>query len=121
MEEANKDLIRRMIKRVDAEGETAYADFVVPDVIWHASEIVEDVKAAFTNLKHTIEEMIAEDDKLAVRFTARAVNTGEFMNISPSGKEVAFTVLGIYRIADGMVVEGWFEFDTLGLIEQIKE
>ena len=43
------------------------------------------------------------------------------MNISPSGKEVAFTVLGIYRIVDGMVVEGWFEFDTLGLIEQIKE
>ena len=118
--ENNKNLIRRMIERVDAEGASAYDEFVASDAIWHSPGGYAEVKAAFTNEKHTIDDVVAEGDKVVARFTLRATNTGEYMSIPPTGKEVTFTVLAIYRIMDSKIVEGWFLFDALGLLEQIK-
>ena len=120
IEEKNKNLIRRMIERVDAEGASAYNEFVASDAIWHSPKGFAEAKAAFTNEKHTIEDVVAEGDKVVARFTLRATHTGEYMSISPTGKEVTFTVLAIYRIMDSKIVEGWFLFDALVLLEQIK-
>ncbi len=121
MEEANKYLIRRMLERVDAEGEEAYAEFLAPDVVFHLSEGIAETKMAFTGVKHTIEDLIAEGDKVVANFTINAVHTGEFMDVLPTNKNVTFTTIGIYRIADAKVVEGWFYFDALGLLKQIRE
>lgn len=120
VEEKNKNLIRRMIEQVDAEGASAYDEFVASDAIWHSPVGYVEAKAAFTNEKHTIEDVVAEGDKVVARFTLRATNTGEYMSISPTSREVTFTVLAIYRIMDSKIVEGWFLFDALGLLEQIK-
>jgi predicted ester cyclase len=75
--------------------------------------------AAFPNPHFTVEDMIAEGDKVASRVTLGATHQGEFQGIPPTGKQVMQTGIDILRIAGGMVVERWGEFDNLGLLQQL--
>jgi steroid delta-isomerase-like uncharacterized protein len=62
---------------------------------------------------------IAEGDKVVVRWTARGTPKGVFLGIPPTGKQVIWTGITIYRIADGKVVEERGEEDALGLMQQL--
>jgi predicted ester cyclase len=77
------------------------------------------VYSATPNLSHTIEDMLAEGDRVAVRLTARGTHTGEFMGIPPTGKQVTVTGTVICRIAEGKIQEDWFNSDALGLLQQL--
>ena len=66
-----------------------------------------------------LEDMIAEGDKVAVRFTLRGTHGGDLMGIPPTGKPVAVTGIDINRIADGKIAERWANFDALGLMQQL--
>jgi predicted ester cyclase len=77
------------------------------------------VWAAFPDIKQTVEETVAEGDKVAVRFTLRATHTGNFMGTPPTRKQVAVSGMGILRIVDDKVVEFREEFNLMGLMEQI--
>jgi len=74
---------------------------------------------AFPDLQTTIEDLIAEGDKVAVRQTWRGTHTGNFLGIPPTGKQVAFTSTEFYRVADGKLAEEWIELDMLGLLQQL--
>ena len=74
---------------------------------------------AFPDLQATIEDLIAEGDKVAVRQTWRGTHTGNFQGISPTGKQVTFTSLEVYHIAGGKLAEEWVELDMLGLMQQL--
>jgi len=74
---------------------------------------------AFPDLKHIHEDMIAEGDKVVAHGTVRGTHEGEFMGIAPTGKQVMFTGVGIFRIAEGKFIEAWIEFDRLGLMQQL--
>ena len=63
--------------------------------------------------------MIAEGDKVAVRFTARGTHKGEFLGIPPTGKQVAWAGINIYRVASGKIAETWQLSDGLGLMQQL--
>jgi predicted ester cyclase len=63
--------------------------------------------------------VIGEGDKVVVRVTARGTHQGQLMGIVPTGKHVAVTGIGIYRIADGKVAEAWVNRDLLGLLQQL--
>lgn len=76
------------------------AQTVVPD--WHV----------------TIEDMIAEGDKVAVRLSSSATHTFEWQGIPPTGKQVTGAGIDIFRIAGGKIVEHWYVSDTVGLLEQ---
>ena len=67
----------------------------------------------------TIEDIIAEGDRVAVRLTAHAVHKGQFMGISATGKAYTISEIHIFRIADGKVVEHWREADLLGMMHQL--
>ncbi len=60
---------------------------------------------AFSDFQGTLEDIIAEGDKVVVRFTFHGTQTGEFMGAPPTGKQVAYGIIAIYRIADGKMAE----------------
>ncbi len=74
---------------------------------------------AFPDLQGTIEDVVGEGDKVASRLRWRGTHQGELMGIPPSGKQVDFTLQAIHRIAEGKIVEGWVNYDTLGMMRQI--
>jgi steroid delta-isomerase-like uncharacterized protein len=75
--------------------------------------------ASFSESQITLEDMIAEDDKVAFRLVVRAVHTGEFNGIPVSGKSVVVPVIGMAKIADGKIVEWWNSPDRLSWMQQI--
>ena len=66
-----------------------------------------------------IEDVIAEGDKVAVRFTFRGTHQGELMGIPPTGKQVTISGMDINRIAGGKIAERWAVFDMLGMLQQL--
>ena len=75
--------------------------------------------AAFSDFSATIEDMIAENDKVVVRMRVRGVHTGDFMGISPTKKEIDTTTISIVRIDNGKIVERWNVTDRLKILRQL--
>jgi steroid delta-isomerase-like uncharacterized protein len=74
---------------------------------------------AFANARITVDDQIAEDDKVASRWTGRGTHTGEFAGVAATGKDVTVSGLTISRIEGGMIVEEWTTWDTLGMLVQL--
>ena len=131
MSEANKALVRRMFDEAwnernldvldkicapDYYGTGPYGDERGPEGVKRG---VTSRVAAFPDLRATIEDMIAEGDKVACRITFRGTHEGEFRDVAPTGKAVTWTGIWIYRVAGGKLVERWHNWDLLGLLGQI--
>jgi steroid delta-isomerase-like uncharacterized protein len=76
-------------------------------------------RTGFPDLKVTIEDIIAEGDKVVTRWTFRGTHKGELGGIPPTGKQVTMTGITIDRIADGKTVESWWNSDGLGFLQQL--
>ncbi len=76
-------------------------------------------REAFPDLQITIEDQIAEGDKVVTRWSSRGTHQGEFRGIAPTGNEVRLTGIGIFRFSEGKVVESWDNFDQLGMLQQL--
>jgi len=79
----------------------------------------EAMLTAFPDLERTIEDIVAEGDKVVARWSARGTNTGSFNGMPPSGKTATSSGITIFRIAEGRIVEEWSESDMLGLLQQL--
>jgi steroid delta-isomerase-like uncharacterized protein len=129
--EQNKTLARRWFEdlfsrgNLDAAKEIISADFV--DHLPREEErSLEELKqyilmyrAAFPDIRDTVEELVAEGDKVVVRWTSRGVHQGEFMGVAPTGRHVTFTGMRLFRIAENKIAESWVNLDQLGLLEQL--
>jgi steroid delta-isomerase-like uncharacterized protein len=73
---------------------------------------------AFPDSHIAVEDQIAERDKVVSRYTSQGTHKGDFMGIAPTGKSITITGIEINRIASGKIVEGWSNFDMLGLLQQ---
>jgi predicted ester cyclase len=93
----------------------AAQELFVPDHIEAAKQEAADFREGFPDVVSTIEDLIAEGDKVVARWRARATHQGEYMGIPPTGKEVEFTGISIYRIEAGKIAQSWNEEDELGL------
>jgi len=80
---------------------------------------VEMLHTSFPDLIISVEDLIAEDDKVVARLTARGTHQAPFRGIAPTGKEVSWTGIRIFRIADGKIVEHWANWDDLALLQQL--
>lgn len=78
------------------------------------------LNAAFTQFQVTVHDTIAEGDRLAVRWTCTCKHTGDALGIPASGKVVHVTGMSMLRVADGKMIEGWQNWDMLGMLEQIQ-
>ena len=84
-----------------------------------AKQEAADFRRGFPDVISTIEDLIAEGDKVVARWRSRATHQGDYMSIAPSGKEVEFTGISFYRIEGGKIAESWNSEDQLGLMRQI--
>jgi steroid delta-isomerase-like uncharacterized protein len=132
MSESNKDIVRRQVEEIwnrgnlDASVEFYAADFVIHGVPAEFPKGIEGVKfsvgglrAAFPDLHFTIDDLIAEGDKVVNRWTWTGTHKAEYFGIPPSGKKVTSTGISIVRFADGKMVEGWNASDQLDLMQQL--
>jgi predicted ester cyclase len=67
----------------------------------------------------TMDEVITEGELSTIRMTFTGTHTGEFYGIKPSGKKIKVTSIGIDRVVDGMITEGWGELDMFGMMQQM--
>lgn len=74
---------------------------------------------AFANARITVDDQIAEADKVATRWTGRGTHSGEFAGMSPTGKDVTVSGLTISRLEGGKIAEEWTTWDTLGMLVQL--
>ena len=77
------------------------------------------LRTAFPDYHLAVEDEIAEGDKVVIRWTGRGTHTGEFMGIAPTGKQVTFSGISIYRLANCKVIEAWSNSDILGVMQQL--
>jgi steroid delta-isomerase-like uncharacterized protein len=78
-----------------------------------------DYRRGFPDVANTVEDLIAEGDKVVARWRSRATHQGEYMGIPPTGKEVEVTGITLYRIQGGKIAESWNFEDKFGLLRQI--
>jgi len=113
----NKELVRRYNEEIWNEHNLEnFYEFVGGDV---SLEHVQQFLTAFPDTHVTIEDLIAEGDKVVALLYATATNTGPFASQPASGKKVEIRSIRIYRIADDKIVETWAMQDRLGLMEQL--
>lgn len=77
------------------------------------------LRIAFPDLYYTVEDMIAEGDKVVVRFTGRGTHQGEFRGVSPTGKAMTYTGIMILRFVERRLVDYWAVSDALGIFQQL--
>ena len=132
MSEKYKTLSRRVNEECFNRGNLSVADeLLAADYVDHAAppglpagvegfkQLVAIYRTAFPDLHVTIEDQIAEGDKLATRFTASGTHQGELMGIAPSGKTIAVSGIAIERMVDNKIVEHWLVSDQLGMLQQL--
>jgi predicted ester cyclase len=133
--EENRALVRRFWEEASRRGlHAVLEEFLTPDVVSHPPRSaspapVRGLEAwkrftaaqfgAFPDLAVTVEDLVAEGDTVGARVGARGTHAGELMGIPPTGRQVAFTGMEVFRITDGKIVEQWGEFDALGLLQQL--
>jgi steroid delta-isomerase-like uncharacterized protein len=133
MAHENSALIRRWFEEVWNKGRMeAIDEMASPDVIGHGQAqhdtdigleefrpFVVSLRNAFPDMKVVIDHTIEQGDKVVARWTSTMTHKGEFLGFAPTGKKVTITGTTIQRIVDGKIVEGWDNWDQLGLLVQI--
>lgn len=85
----------------------------------HFKQFVQTFRAAFPNIRITVEDVVAEGDKVAARCLVSGTHSGDSLGIAPTQKEIQIEGIALVRIADGKIVEGWNSFDFMSLYQQI--
>jgi predicted ester cyclase len=129
--EENKDIVRRYQEiynrtELDRLTDVVSEDLRTPRIMPGIPSGLEGAKVAhqimlagFPDYQTTIEELIAEGDKVAARITMSGTHQGSFMGIPPTGRHIVFSGIYIARIAGGKIVEHWGEEDGVSLLQQL--
>jgi len=130
--ESNKLLAHRVWEEVWHQGQLSRivelftTDFVRHDPggrelhgIDQNRQFIRSMRAAFPDVHYTVEDQIAKGDKVVVRYRFQGSHLGAFQGMPPTGKQVTYTGILIYRIADGKIAEQWTELDLLGFLRQL--
>jgi len=130
--EQNKALARRVLEEAANQHKLELIDeLLAPDYVLHdpANPMIQNREtfkqflgghyAAFPDIQWTIEDVVAEGDKVAIRWTLTGTHKGELLGIPPTGKHVTMSGISIYRIAEGKIAEEWAVSDVMGFMQQL--
>ena len=129
--EENKTLVRRYVEAIHKGNTDEGEELIAPDFAFHVSstpgplnreafrQLFTGFLIAFPDLAVTNEELIAEGNKVAGRWTTRGIHQGELQGVPPTGKQVTITSMDINRINGGKIAERWHEYDALGMMQQL--
>jgi steroid delta-isomerase-like uncharacterized protein len=124
-------IMERFTSEFLTTGDAALAEeFLSPDIVLHFAgqqqrgrdkylAVVAANADTFEDLVWTVEEMVADGDAVAVRYTMTGTHRGEFAGIPPTGKAVVAQSMAFYRLADGQIVEERAQLDMLGILQQL--
>jgi steroid delta-isomerase-like uncharacterized protein len=133
MWEENKDLIRRYLEECIGRNDMSLMDeLLAENYIWHTPSLGDldlqaykqfqpSVLAGFPDGHWVIEDMVAEGDRVAWRWTFCGTHLGAFMGIPATGREVRMSGMIISRIADGRIAEEWEIYDAMGMMQQLSQ
>jgi predicted ester cyclase len=127
----NKALVATRFEELDRGNlgvldEMFAADYVLhlpgedPLDLTRTKQFYSELYSAIPDLTHTIEDQIAEDDKVVTRWTARGTHRGELLGREATGSQIAFSGINIYRIADGKLAESYVNWDLIGIAQQLR-
>jgi steroid delta-isomerase-like uncharacterized protein len=127
-----KEIVRRLTEEPWTGNVAVIDELASPDYIGHdptESEPIrgpaglkaslEKYKTGFSDARVTVDDQIAEGDRVATRWTGRGTHDGEIIGVAPTGKEVTVSGLTISRVENGLVVEEQTEWDALGMLVQL--
>ena len=131
--EENKAIVTRYFNEILNQGKLDVIDEIIaPNFTLRISSLhkpfrgsdgmkqfVTGLRAAFPDIKFTVERQIAEKDQVATRFTSISSHQGEFQGIPPTGRSIKDQGVDIFRIADGKIVEVWVNENAFGLMQQL--
>jgi len=126
--EENKAIIRRYYGAANKHNVDLAAELVAPGFIDYTNKLegLESLKhfgnmfiKSFPDLHWTIEDIVAEKDKVWVRTTITGTHKGEYRGVPPAGKKVTISAVDIYRIADGRIAEAWAVDDLLDFYKKL--
>jgi predicted ester cyclase len=80
---------------------------------------IDELRAGFPDVRFTLHDLVAEGDRVVVRWTWEATHTGTFRTWAPTGRRVTNSGIAIYQVEQGKVVRVWLETDRLGVLQQI--
>jgi len=130
--EENKAIVRRIFEEIWNQGNLDVVDEILepnyvsqgladglPPGIEGFKQWFSILSSASPDIHFTIEDQIAEGDKVVTRYTIRGTHKGELMGIAATGKQVTVTAMNISRIVGGKIVESWNNWDALGMMQQL--
>ncbi len=127
----NEDLLRRVIDVINNGDTDALDSLFASDYAEHQSDIkppsldglkafIRRARAAFPDLRLTVEEVAVTQDRVWARSTAEGTHRGQFLGIRPTGNGFRITRFDACRIDDGKIVEHWAVIDRLSLVQQLR-
>jgi steroid delta-isomerase-like uncharacterized protein len=132
--EENIQLMRRWFQEVWNEGKTqTIYDLLSPNAVARGQSVdhsemrgpadfarfAESIHATFRDMKVTVEDVFGAGDKVVLRWSGRMTHHGDGLGIPATGKSIRITGITIARFENGKIVEGWDNWDQLGMFEQI--
>jgi steroid delta-isomerase-like uncharacterized protein len=132
MSEQNKALVRRMVEEFWSKGRLEYAaDFFAKEYVRHdppgpdirglssLTEFAGIYRRAFPDLRFTIDELIAEGDLLAARWTGTGTQRGDLPGVPATGRQSTVSGITLSRIRNGKIEEEWVAWDQLGMLRNL--
>ena len=127
--EQNKALARRVLEAIGANDQARLKELLAPDFVAHQPggpqngqafvQHLSSFRLAFSDSEFTVEEQIAEGDRIATRATWQAIHSGDFQGLPPTGKQIAISAIFFGRVRDGKFVESRSLFDQMSLMQQL--
>jgi hypothetical protein len=128
--EGNKAVVRKMFEAINKQNLASLDELMAPDFVLHMharqalgwevnKKVVEDEIKSFPDLHVIIEDIIAEGDKVCVRLEETGTHKGEYRGLAPTGNKLSYTVVAIWRIVEGKIVEGWIAYDQMDFLKQL--
>jgi steroid delta-isomerase-like uncharacterized protein len=128
-----RTIVRRYAEEVWNQGRIDAVDrYIASDYVRHdpglpaevrgregIAQLVPMYRAAFPDIHFTAADVVAEADRVVVRWDVRGTHQGELMGIAPTGREVRLTAIEIFRLANGKIAEQWVLVDNLGMLQQL--
>jgi len=131
--EANAALVRESFEALNAGDTQRLLAVVAPDIVIHYAEMPEPLegretwqqgfemmKRAFPDLEAHIDDLVAADDKVALRLTLRGTHQGAFQGIPATGRTIGYVSHEFYRVRDGLIAEEWICSDMASLFRQLS-
>jgi steroid delta-isomerase-like uncharacterized protein len=130
--EDNKALARRVIEEIINEGKLSLADELIASEYVYSSpgspemrgpegmkQLVQGYRVAFPDVRLSVNEQIAEGDKVLTRWTATGTHEGDFMGIAPTGKRISVDGMILSRCVGGKIAGEFEVMDALGMLQQL--